>query len=248
MPSCAGHCNRAGRILRGAAGILYPERCVFCDAVLEGSGRMLCGSCRQRVRFLEEPLCCRCGRPLSEERAEYCRQCAEAGVLFERGFAPFAYDGEVQDAMMRFKYGHRAEYAAFFAKAIWTFGISFLEIWKPQALVPVPIHRKRQISRGYNQAECIAAELSALSGIPVRTDLIARVKGTMPQKELGRLARRENLRGAFRVPEGAVPPADILVVDDIFTTGSTIDAVSGHLLRAGAKRVWFACASVAAES
>ncbi|MBQ9062330.1 MAG: ComF family protein [Eubacterium sp.] len=238
------------RLLQRISGILYPGRCVLCDSILEKSADMVCRDCRPLVQFIGEPRCCRCGRPLETDTEAYCENCKIHPRLFEKGFAPFVYDGAVKEALMRLKYGHRAENARFFGKAMYVCGKQFLAETAPQAVVPVPIHRERKMRRGYNQAELLAESLADLTGIPVIKDRILRVRGTAPQKELGVRQRRKNLAGAFRIAGTAgrdrIFPARVLIVDDIYTTGSTIDTIAALLLRAGAETVYFTCAAIAA--
>lgn len=239
--------ERKTRILPRAAGLLYPRRCVLCDCLLDREVSMVCRQCRSEVQFIAGPTCCRCGRPLEHDTDLYCAGCGIHPRLFLGGFAPFVYDGPVKEAIIRLKYSHRAEYAQFFAQAMYVFGKQFLKQTKPQALIPVPVHRERRILRGYNQAELLAEQLSDLTGIPVMKDSIRRIKGTAPQKELGIRQRQKNLSGAFQASGRRKLPERILIVDDIFTTGSTADAVTAVLLRAGAQKVYFACAAIAAQ-
>ena len=231
-----------------AGRLLYPPRCAVCDALLDRNERMICGECGKTLLFLREPACLRCGRPVEDETEEYCPHCRKTQHLFEKGFAPFIYDGRIRDAVLRFKFGHRAEYAAFFGAAVWTYGKKRIREWDPDLIVPVPVYRERQLRRGYNQAELLAEELSARSGIPCSTHLATRVRHTLPQKELDEKQRRKNLLGAFRIAQDVSVPETILIVDDIYTTGATIDALAAHLLRKGAKKIYFACASAAPGS
>lgn len=224
--------------------MIWPRRCALCDAPLLPGERLVCRSCRGRIRFLEQPLCFSCGRPLQDDGEEYCCDCAAARHFYIRGFAPFAYEGVIRDSILRMKYSHRAEYAKFYACAACTFGAGLLREWKPQAIVPIPVHRDRLIRRGYNQAACFARELSARTGIP-SLDALRRVHSTKPMKELSAEERKQNLLHALRADPGATVPACVLVADDIYTTGATIDAASAVLLRAGAERVYFICAAVA---
>ncbi|MBQ2626253.1 MAG: ComF family protein [Eubacterium sp.] len=234
------------RILMTAGNLIYPPHCALCDHILGKNEDEVCCACRKKIHFISDPKCSRCGRPLTDDTEEYCEHCRTHIRMFEEGFAPFVYDGVVKEAIMRLKYGHRAEHAVFFARAMYCAGRDFLNRAKPQMIVPVPIHRGRSIRRGYNQAGLLAEKLSHFSGIPCQKKLITRVRGTMPQKELDMRQRRKNLRGVFRVNtlQGEMPDR-ILVVDDIFTTGSTIDTIAACLLRAGAKSVYFACATIA---
>ncbi len=148
---------------------------------------------------------------------------------------------------MRFKYLGRAEYAGFFGKMMTEFGKTKGMFRDADLIVPVPIHRQRRIRRGYNQAELLAEQISLLTGIPMQRNLVLRRKKTKAQKALGRESRRQNLMNAFTVPDpGAelLKGKHVLLVDDIYTTGSTADAVSIRLLEAGAASVSVLCLAV----
>lgn len=238
--------DKGSDIMLRAADLLYPPRCVLCDRLLDRNSSMVCAACRPKLRVITGPRCYRCGRPLEHAADQYCAGCGIHPRLFSRGFAPFVYDGAVRDAIVRLKYSHRAEYARFFGKAMSVFGKEFLRETAPQAIAAVPIHRERRIRRGYNQAELLAEQLSGFTGIPLLKNRIRRVRGTAPQKELGMRQRRKNLAGAFVLCPGQSFPERILIVDDIFTTGSTIDTVAALLMQAGVREVFFACAAIAA--
>ena len=111
-------------------------------------------------------------------------------------------------------------------------------------MIPVPIHRERLLKRGYNQAEELAVRLSSMSGIPVERRAVLRIKNTKAQKELNDVERKKNLAQAFSIVKGYSPPRRILLVDDIYTTGSTIDTLALLLKKNGAQSVYFACVCV----
>jgi ComF family protein len=225
--------------------LLYPGRCPLCDGLRKKNEPLICRGCAEKLAFLKEPLCCRCGRPLERSGQEYCKSCAGTGHRYIRGFAPFLYRGAMQESLMRFKYGGRAEYAGFYAAALLQYGRRHLERWKPDILLPVPLHRSRLALRGYNQAEEVARELSALCGIPVDSGSVIRKKKTRAQKELSGAERRKNLEHAFALAgKKSAPAGKILIIDDIYTTGSTVDALAGLLLENGAEAVYFACVTV----
>ena len=230
--------------IRKLTELLYPRRCPICDGILGSREPLVCRKCGKTLHFIETPACLKCGRPLSKCEQEYCSDCGKNLHEFEQGFAPFSYGGSVQSSMMRFKYGGRAEYAGFYAAAMAGFGKKQLQDWKPEILIPVPVHRNRLIKRGYNQAEKLAQSLSRICGIPSEPHAVVRMKNTLPQKELSRIERKRNLEQAFSVAAGYHPPGRILLVDDIYTTGSTIDTLAALLKKNGAQKVWFACACV----
>ena len=223
---------------------LYPARCPVCDGLLGRQERLICRACASDLHFLQEPLCFHCGKPLSGEEIEYCSDCRRKKHSYDRGFAPFSYRGQMQASMMRFKYGGRAEYARFYAAAMEGRGRRLLRQWKPEVLLPVPVHRKRLIRRGYNQAARLAQELSRLTGIPADCKALIRRKNTKAQKELNDVERRKNLEQAFALAPGYRPPKCLVLVDDIYTTGSTVDTLAALLKAAGAEQVYVACACI----
>lgn len=186
----------------------------------------------------------KCGRPLDDDSKECCKECRRRDRLFEQGCAPFLYRRGIQQSMMRFKYGSRPEYGGFYGRAIWSFAKERIRSWKPDVIVPVPLHRSRYRRRGYNQAALIGRTLSELSGIPMDQSLVVRSRRTAPQKGLTGSGRRRNLRDAFRVT-GKKIPETILLVDDIYTTGSTMDALAEALKEAGAKKIFFVTGAIA---
>ena len=229
---------------------LYPPHCPVCDRILQpGQGGTVCVICRSldRPRQIHAPYCLKCGKPLENFQQECCRDCRKHPPVFTQGRATFWYR-EMEDAMHRFKNRGRQEYAQFYGKALSQVYREVQSRWQVQALVPIPIHRSRMRQRGYNQAELLGRELSRRSGIPVREDLLVRRRKTGYQRMLDDQARRENVRDAFRVAGTDHPkacgqlPERILLVDDIYTTGSTMNEAAGTLLAAGAKQIY--CLSV----
>ena len=223
----------------------------MCDAVLPVGSSFFCRDCQKELRIIREPVCMRCGRPLTDPSAdaddlpvpEYCRDCRLRAHRTREGTAPFVYAGDIQASILRMKYGGRAEYAAFYAAAIFRTGARRIRRWDPEVIIPVPVHRRRELDRGYNQAEELAAALSERTGIPYAQP-VRRIRRTKPQKGLTPAERQRNVRGAFRVTGETVPWKRILLVDDIYTTGSTLDELASVLIAAGGKEIWFACACV----
>ena len=180
----------------------------------------------------------KCGKELNHEEAEYCSDCMRHRHLFDRGRAVFAYKS-MSDSIYRFKYKGRREYVAYYAECM----AGRLGKWilqrRPDALIPVPIHASKLHIRGYNQAEALARELGSILHIPVETDLIKRVRKTSPMKDLSVSERQNNLKRAFKISRNDVKLSTVIIVDDIYTTGSTLDAMSYELRRAGTTRIYF---------
>lgn len=181
----------------------------------------------------------KCGKPLTEERAEYCPDCRRRTYSFEKGRAAFVYDGVMRGSISRFKYHNRREYADFYADEILKRYGRMLRSWQAEALIPVPIHKSRMRKRGFNQAALVAERMGERLGIPVEKDLLVRVKKTKAQKNLSDAERRENLKNAFQVSGNELKLKRVVLVDDIYTTGSTLDAGASVLREAGAEKVYF---------
>ncbi len=222
---------------------LFPRRCPVCQEVVEDRGEQACRICRLRLPYVREPFCLGCGRPITSEEKEYCRSCAD-GRDFIKGRGAFVYDEVMRRSIAGFKYGGRREFAAFYAEEILRRWAKEAVLWKAEALVPIPLHPSRRRKRGYNQAELLAAELSRRAGVPMDAGLLLRTKKTRPQKDLDDGERLKNLKGAFSVRKRPVPYKNVILVDDIYTTGSTVNSAARVLKENGVQFVYFLCICV----
>ncbi len=218
--------------------LIYPRRCPVCDKAVKPFGSLICEECKTKVIYVRAPYCQKCGKPLKDKRAVFCYDCAHKEHYFDRGMALFAYKS-VADSIYRFKYQGRQEYAAYYAQRMACILGKRILALEPDALVPVPIHRDRKRARGYNQAEALAKELGRILNIPVETEFIKRVRKTAPMKELSVGERQNNLKKAFKICYNDVKLSTIIIVDDIYTTGSTIDAIAYQMRQAGIKNIYF---------
>ena len=225
--------------------LLFPNRCPVCDNVVRIGDGLICKSCSGKWEVIQSPFCLRCGRPLVTEEKEYCGDCIKKKHVYIQGRAVYRYT-DVAASIYRFKYRGRCEYAAFFGEKMAQELQSFTEYIKPDGLVPVPVSRKRLNRRGYNQAELLARVMGQRLGVPVYTHLAVRNKNTVPQKELNAYQRQNNLKKAFKIKENDVKLNTIIIIDDIYTTGSTVDALAEVLLCAGVKKVYFAVLAIGA--
>ena len=228
--------KHGGRIL----DLLYPRRCPACHDAVRPRGALICTDCRDAFSYITGPVCLRCGRALRDPVREFCRSCEGRRKNFETGVALFNYDDTARESMAWFKYRGRREYARFYAEELLRQHGERLAALAPQLIVPVPVHPERRRVRGYNQAFEIAKILGAGLDIPCREDILIRRRRTEAQRFLGAAGRELNLSEAFLA---AVPLPDVsrvLVVDDIYTTGSTMNACAGALRRAGVRHV-FSC-------
>lgn len=221
-------------------GILFPRRCPVCGEIVEPAGRLICPSCLKRLSFVRSPVCKRCGKEIANAAAEYCADCAGRSRSFEYGVALLNYDETARRSMARIKYENKREYLDFYGAAMARRYEKTIRRMNAGALVPVPVHASRFRERGFNQAGLLAEIVGKRLGIPTAPKMLVRDKRTLPQKSLSAAERLRNLSGAFRAEEPVRGLDSVLLIDDIYTTGSTIEACARALRDAGIRRVYFA--------
>ncbi len=233
-------------LIKKISEVLYPPRCPACDKLLSYSERQpgFCAYCRDEICYVSEPICKYCGKPIRDEISDSCADCAKRKHHFEQGRAVYVYDGPTKEAMYRFKYSNRRRYADIFAADACRMYEPWIRHNRIDLIVPIPMNRKKERRRGYNQAAVLAKELGRRLDLPVEIRAVERSEDTTPQKELSVSERRENLKNAFNIGKSVVKSKRILLIDDIYTTGSTMDAVSGTLLASGADKVYGLCACI----
>ena len=219
--------------------LIYPRRCPVCDGILSRGEKYFCKACCRDLSSVSEPYCMKCGKMLSAQENEYCGDCIIHAHNYDRGRSLLLYDEAIKKSLYRFKYSARKEYAESYAWLAEEKLGAFIREINPDVLIPVPLHRRRRQKRGYNQAELFARALGRRMGIPVEANLVKRVKNTVPQKELDLAARQNNLKKAFKIRGNDVKLYTTIIIDDIYTTGSTIDALSEALREAGAGKIYF---------
>jgi ComF family protein len=229
--------------IRGAGeallSLLYPSHCAKCGADTEGDA-CLCADCAATARKIEAPFCQRCSEPFDGaiDGAFTCSNCADRTLHFDCAVARYLSRGVVRDFIHRFKYDRhfylRHTLAGWMAEALEDERIRARPI---DALVPVPLHSARFREREFNQADVLAKLLAKRSGVRLLTAL-KRIRYTTTQTRLDRHERMENLRNAFRVRHTSeVQSRHLVLVDDVFTTGSTVDECARVLREAGAASV-----------
>mgnify|MGYP001048084411 CR=1 FL=1 len=223
--------------------LFYPRRCPVCDKAVKPFGSLICEACSTKIKYVKSPYCQKCGKEFKDKRSFFCHDCNSKAHNYDRGMALFAYPG-VADSIYRFKYRGRQEYAAYYGERMAYMLGSRIASLHPDALIPVPIHPSRKRARGYNQAEVLAKEIGRNLNIPVDTTLIKRVRKTEPKKDLSVQERQNNLKKAFKICHNDVKLSTIIIIDDIYTTGSTIDAMAYELRQAGIKHIYFAALAI----
>lgn len=223
--------------------LLFPRRCPICDEPVRPYGALCCTECAGKVRYISEPACLKCGKALKDETREYCEDCSRHSHYYKKGYPLFEYRS-VSESIYRFKYRNRREYAAWYGERMGQVLGDELKRLQPDALIPVPIHASKLRSRGYNQAALIARELSVRIGVPVMENVIVRTRKTEALKDHTPAERNNILRGAFKIASNDVKLKKIVIIDDIYTTGSTIDEVARVCLDAGMQEVNFAALAI----
>ena len=229
-------------LMRGAGtvlGLLLPRRCLACGATVESDGA-LCVECWPQIRFLGPPCCACCGLPFDYDQGAgaVCAGCAARPPVFDRARAVFAYDAASRGPILAFKHADRIDAAPAFVRMMIQAAGDLLA--DDPLIVPVPLHRSRLLMRRYNQAAVLAGALARQTGLACVPDLLVRRRRTPSQGGLGAAARRRNVQGAFTVREGrdsGLRGRRVLLVDDVMTTGATVEACARPLLRAGALAV-----------
>ena len=231
--------------LAGAvASVLFPSGCRICEALLTRADRLpVCDTCLKSFRELPAEICERCGQPWAEGGdvdgdESVCRECRERGFGFDAARSFGIYDGALARAIVLMKYERIEPLGAWFAKRLIEAGRKLPPELAADLIVPVPLHRTRQKERGFNQVDLFGRPLARKLGLPYRPVLLKRERAR-PEKHLLHFEERwEAVRGAFVIREGGqVDNLRILLLDDVMTSGATLDACSRALREAGAKSV-----------
>ena len=234
--------------LKQLTQIIYPPRCVICGSFLWRAPfdagdfpNSICLECTSGFSPIKEPFCTICGIPFGSDRIENhpCEDCLRTKPFFQAAYAPYRYEGPILDAVHRLKYGEKT----FVANSL---GLLLAEFVKTRFMplgsfltIPVPLHPKRLRERGFNQSLLLAKHVA--TGLKGNLDFrsLTRTKYTIPQTTLSRKERRENVQNAFFLRNAdAINEKRVLLVDDVATTGNTLNQCAKTLMLGGAKAVF----------
>jgi ComF family protein len=233
------------KIANTVVDLLFPPRCVNCHR----PGAWLCTHCLDEIEVIEPPICYRCGKPLEKGQASLsiasagsppiCSRCRGKESQLAGFFAYGLHAGPLREAIHELKYEDLRALASPLGKLM-SEGWSRLRLQSKDidVIVPVPLHASRLRQRGYNQAVLLARELGARIDRPVVEDVLVRVRATAPQVDLGARERKENVRDAFKAMDRSLEGKRVLLLDDVCTTGSTLEAACSALRQANASSVW----------
>lgn len=218
--------------------IIFPVKpfCIICNKKILADRNRVCSVCEENIVKITPPICRKCGRQLKNDTKDICNDCSNTKHYFIEARAFGHYEGILRKLIYQFKYRGQKDLALFLGVKMF----SVLETLSWPAIdfiVPVPLHRSRLKERGYNQALLLAKVLNKNTGIPISEELI-RAKATEHQTILTRSYRQRNLANAFAIRRNKFCNKTILLIDDVYTTGTTVNECSKTLKKAGAKEIY----------
>jgi len=227
-------------ILTAVSNYLYPTRCIFCHEFLEAQDAQCCDSCYSDIDRIDCFFCPKCGKK-REEASELCFDCSTKPHYFESGRAMYVYEGAIKKSLFGLKFFHETWVGKTFGQLLAQYYLE-LELFEVDLVLPIPLHILRRIKRGYNQAEIVGQSFSLYAKLIYESNALLRHKWTKPQKDLTEIERKSNLENAFSLKKSKVDLIKgkrILLIDDIYTTGTTIDSCAKLLYENGANKVYF---------
>lgn len=224
---------------RHLLALIYPDFCLLCDRALpHGKGEVLCEDCQRAVPILSDNLCEICGKPRMDLDKSRCLDCRRRVHFFEEGRALWPYEDKVKAAVKAYKYNNRREMGPLFAKAMAKVYNEHMD-WPVDMVIPVPLHPKKERARGFSQTGLMADIFKRETGLPLEASALKRHKATKAQEGLSEKERLANVIHAFEAAPDKVRGHTILLIDDVYTTGATLDGCAKALIDAGAKKVYF---------
>ena len=219
------------KLKRIALDLLFPQWCIGCGR----EGNYICDSCRQSLSRILSPICPRCGKPQSD--GMLCPACDDENPGIDGIRSPFVFSGVIRQAVHELKYRNLRALAIPMAGLLHDY---ILDNPVPgEVLVPVPLHRKRLRERGYNQSALVAKQLGKLTGMPVIDDCLIRQHHTPPQARTTNIdERRQNVVDAFSCSNGKLQGKKVILIDDVTTSGTTLNACAETLKKSGIASVW----------
>ena len=220
---------------------LFPNTCPFCGRVSEAG---ICGACRAKLPYVRNPYCMRCGKPIRREEENTVTTAAGTRIIMRAA----GRSGSMCQWCARQSINSNiiidGYMAVHFAREMVRAYGRTIRKWQIAIIIPIPLSKSRRRKRGYNQAEILAKEIGRLMDIPVDTESLIRNKNTIPQKVMDARGRRKNLQHAFAWKGMKLQGVNVLLIDDIYTTGSTIDVAAKTVRLAGAEKVHFLTVSI----
>lgn len=227
--------------LNDVSDVIFPPQCLGCAEILHPqSGQLFCPVCKEKIKFITGNLCPICGRAYFDSPAEshLCGNCLGNKPYFSCARAVASYETLILETIHQFKYGRNLSIGSALASFLADFSFPDFEFQVSSLIVPVPLHIKKLRERGFNQSLILANALGEKQRIPVNFSLLKRRKFTLTQTGLNRTEREKNVKGAFAVSDKKkVAGKNVILIDDVYTTGATINECAKTLIKAGAQKV-----------
>ncbi len=227
--------------LKDIGEIIFPPQCLGCSEILHPfTGQIFCQVCSDNIKLINGSICPVCGTTFSDSPApsHLCGDCLGNKTYFSHARAVFSYDEFILKAIHQFKYGRNISIGETLASFMADFSFPDIDFTDYSLIVPVPLHIKRLRERGFNQSLILARALEKKRQIPVNFSLLKRHKYTLTQTGSNRNERKQNIKGAFEVTDKKkVAGKNIILIDDVYTTGATINECAKTLIRSGAQKV-----------
>jgi ComF family protein len=227
--------------LRGLCDTVFPRICVVCGAVLSGNRKdCFCFKCLSRISFVKPPICSCCGLPFFDcgGTDHLCSECISLPQYFSIARSVGRYETTLRDAIHRFKYKGKIAVGEALGRLMAEYKFDSFSIEDYSLIMPVPLHRRRLRERGFNQSLVLAKEVAGRHSINLDFTTLKRVIYTEPQVNLDRKKRGSNVKGAFKITDSErVKGKRVVLIDDVYTTGSTLRECARVLIRSGAADV-----------
>ena len=227
--------------LNDVSDVIFPPQCLGCAEILHPqNGKIFCPACKEKIKFITGDICPVCGTifPDSPAKNHLCGNCLENKTYFSCARAVVSYETIILHAIHQFKYGNNISVGALLASFMADFSFQDVNFTDYSLIVPVPLHIKRLRDRGFNQALILARAIAKKRQIPVNFSMLKRHKFTLTQTGLNKTERKQNIKGAFEVSDKKIIAGkNVILVDDVCTTGATINECAKTLLKAGAQKV-----------
>lgn len=222
---------------KGLLNFIFPPQCSICKTRVQNTDT-LCNECFSRIRFISKPYCEKCGRPFEFQIADelFCGACLTKKQVFHKARAAFKYDDFSRQLILPFKHSDHIELTTLLTNLLYQAGGDLFE--EADILIPVPLHRFRLMKRKYNQSALLAKALSDRIKKPFATGVLLRVKHTQSQGHMKKAERKQNVSKAFQVKNALkIVGKHVLLIDDVMTSGATLNECAKALKKAGANKV-----------
>lgn len=233
----------ARTIWHSALDLVYPRRCESCHGTVQDAGRYLCWDCMTRMQLIQHPYCGRCGDPIEGDvdHDPMCAYCARHRIWFTQARSAVRYRGPIRELIQSFKYRNALYLSRDMNLLIRACVQAHYGSMRFDAVTSVPLFGKRERERTYNQATILARDMASELGVPYRNRVVTRVRDTQTQTHLSAADRRKNMASAFAARDSiGVNGQRVLLIDDVMTTGATVNECARVLKKAGAEYVYVA--------